>query len=282
MRPFAHDPLWTRQQVPGSAEWRGPDLVVKRFALSAPGPGSSPFRLAFFSDLHWAGESTQRLERLVATVNAEAVDAVVFGGDLAAHLADLAGALSQLARLTARCVRIAVRGNRESACDWLGRAFWRERYAQAGFLYLENEVWVSPESGAAPAIAGLDDDRHGHPDLGVVAEAAASGRTVITVTHSPDAVGDRGDTFLGHVVLSGHTHGGQCRLPWLGAAFTSSRYWRQFDRGWRRRQDGTLLYVTAGVGETGPSPLRRRLFCPAELVLITLGATMPAADRERV
>jgi predicted MPP superfamily phosphohydrolase len=280
MRPFPHDPLWTRYRPSGSAEWLGADLVVRRFTVSLPGAGTRPFRLAFFADLHWNGEPAGRLRRLIDTVNAADVGAVVFGGDLAAHLVHLPAALSQLARLTSTCVRIAVRGNRESACDWLSRDFWRQRFAQVGFLYLQNETWVHPGDPGAPAIVGLDDHRHGSPDFAVVAQAAAGGRPVLAVTHNPDAVGHRGSIFLGHLVLSGHTHGGQYRLPWLGAVFTSSRYWRQFDRGWRRRQDGTLLYVTAGAGETGSGLLRRRLFCPPELALITLEAAAPAAGQE--
>jgi len=275
-----YDPLWTRHRVIGSAERVGPDLVVRRFALPPLQPGAQPFSLAFFSDLHWRGEPARRLARLTAAITAAQVDAVIFGGDLAAYLRDLPGALSRLAALETGAVRIAVRGNRESVCSWLSPAFWRERYAQAGFLYLHNETWLSPDLPGAPAIVGLDDHRHGAPDVAAPARAAASGRPVVTVTHNPDALAHRGETYLGDLVLSGHTHGGQYRLPWLGALFTSSSYGRQFDHGWRRRQpDGTLLYITAGAGETGPGILRRRLFCPAELVLITLGVAAPGRGR---
>lgn len=275
MRVFSHDPMWTRHRIPGSAERLGSGLVVRRFAIPGLRPGARPFRLAFFSDLHWDGTLSAVMRDLVETVNAEGVDAVVFGGDLAAYLQHLPAALGELARLKASRVRIAVRGNRESVCTWLPPAFWRERFAEAGFVYLENESWSDPADPAAPAVAGVDDERGGNADFRAAAEAAAGPRPVITVTHNPDALCERGDAFLGDLVLSGHTHGGQYRLPWLGAVFTSSRYGRQFDRGWRIRRDGTLLYVTAGVGATGPAPLRRRLFCPPELALIHIGGASP-------
>jgi predicted MPP superfamily phosphohydrolase len=270
MRLFSHDPHWVRQPLSGTRERLDSGLVVQRFAVPLPGSINRPFRVAFFSDLHWDGEPARRLQRLVETVNAAAVDVVLFGGDLGAHLLDLPDALRHLAALQARCARIAVRGNRESACAWLRREFWRERYGQAGFLYLENDIWTPTHEPGAPAFVGVDDERHGDPDLGAAQTAAQGGRTVVTLTHNPDVIGCRSETFLGHLVLSGHTHGGQYRLPGLGALFTSSRFWRQFDHGWRRRRDGTLLYITSGTGETGYRLLRRRIFCPAELVLLTL------------
>ena len=281
MRPFPHDPHWVRQPLSGSQERLGPELVVRRFTVPLPGALDRPFRLAFFSDLHWDGEPARRLQHLVQSGNAAAVDVVLFGGDLAAYLLYLPDALRQLAALQARHARIAVRGNRESACAWLPREFWRERYGQAGFLYLQNEVWAPTEGAGVLAVAGIDDERHGAPDLGVAARAAQDGRTVVTLTHNPDVVGCRPGVFLGHLILSGHTHGGQYRLPGLGALFTSSRFWRQFDHGWRRHRDGTLLYITAGAGETGQGVWRRRIFCPPELVLLTLvGTKADAAGTE--
>lgn len=278
MWPLPHDPRWRRCRRDGVCERQAPDLLVRHFTVPLPGPAGPPFTLAFFSDLHWDGEPAARLRALVATANAAAVDVVVFGGDLAASLHALPGALRQLAGLRARQACLAVRGNRESACAWLGPAFWRERYGAAGFGYLENEIWTPLGGAPGPVIVGVDDARHGHPDFGAAARAAASGRTVLTVTHNPDAVAGRGDLFLGHLLLCGHTHGGQWRLPGLGAVFTSSRYWRQFDRGWRRHDSGALLYITAGSGETGFKLARRRLFCPPELVLFTLvGDGRPAA-----
>lgn len=270
MRPFLHDPDWTPCSLAGTCERLDRDLNVRRFTVPLRASGRRPFRLAFFADLHWDGEPARRLRRLVAAVNAAAVDVVLFGGDLSADLLHLPDALCQLAALQARCACLAVRGNRESACSWLPREFWRERYARAGFLYLENEIWVPADDPDGPAIAGFDDERHGIPDLGLAAVAAQSGRAVVALTHNPDLIGCRSATFLGELVLSGHTHGGQYRVPGIGALFTSSRYGRQFDHGWRRRRDGTLLYITTGVGATGPGLLRRRLFCPPELILLTL------------
>ncbi|NLF19225.1 MAG: hypothetical protein GX595_18505 [Lentisphaerae bacterium] len=276
---ISYDRHWRRHCLRGTCQRLPPDLCLRRFDLCLPGLGPEPFTLAFFSDLHWDGQPAARLRRLVEAVNAAAADLVLFGGDLAAYLVDVPSALAQLGGLRARRACLAVRGNRESACAWLGPSFWRERYAEVGFRYLHNELWEDPADPAAPVLVGVDDQRHGDPDFQPAAQAAAAGRTVVTLTHNPDAVGHRDGAFLGHLVLSAHTHGGQYRLPGLGALFTSSRFWRQFDRGWRCHRQGALLYVTTGAGETGSGLLRRRLCCPPEVVLISLRGSASAAAR---
>jgi predicted MPP superfamily phosphohydrolase len=66
--------------------------------------------------------------------------------------------------------------------------------------------------------------------------------------------------------LCGHTHGGQIRLPLIGALFSSSRLGRRFVMG--RYTVGKLqLYVTRGVGMEGLGAPRARFLCPPEIVL---------------
>ncbi len=67
------------------------------------------------------------------------------------------------------------------------------------------------------------------------------------------------------VLVAGHTHGGQIRLPWLGPLFAPCRRFRERTAG-LIRSDGTTTYVTRGVGERIPI----RFGCPRELPLITL------------
>ncbi|MEO5952079.1 MAG: metallophosphoesterase, partial [Chloroflexia bacterium] len=53
--------------------------------------------------------------------------------------------------------------------------------------------------------------------------------------------------------LSGHNHGGQIKLPWLGALLVSSRYSRRYVEGFFKRK-GTIMYVSRGIG--GKPPIR--------------------------
>ena len=74
--------------------------------------------------------------------------------------------------------------------------------------------------------------------------------------HSPETIGHTTGHFLGHLVLTGHTHAGQLRIPGFGALYTSTPYGKQFESGWYRRpSDGTWMMVTAGIGQTVDFPL---------------------------
>lgn len=262
---YKHDPDWQRETRAGACEALGSCTVLRAYGVPVAEQRLWGRTLAFFSDVHWRGDREERFTRIVTELNAREPDWIVYGGDLVRHLADLPAALERLGRLRARHGCFAVRGNRESCHHWRTHDFWRKAYAEIGFRMLINEVLNdTPED---PVFVGLDDARHGTADTSIVDVLRGVGRTVVTLTHTPDAVGDQGGLFLGNLVLAGHTHGGQFRLPLWGALYTSSRYGRQFDRGWFVRRDGTRMYVTSGAGETGHSLLRRRLFCPPEVVI---------------
>ena len=255
-------PNWSRIAVTPLRDARNGCLRIVSYPW--PGLAGTARRLLFFSDLHFWRRAPERLPLLVGSVNAQEPDWIVFGGDLCRHLTDLEPALAGLADMRARRGKFAVPGNRERGHGWLPPDFWHKAFAQAGFSYLCNET-----ADLGPCrIAGLDDPRHGDPAPDLLPSCRGSGKPVILVWHSPDGPVGLGDEYIGDLVLAGHTHGGQFRLPLFGAIYTSSRYGRQFDRGWFARSDGTRLLVAAGCGETGAGWLRRRLFCPPEIVVL--------------
>jgi len=269
---------WRRAALSGRACDPTADPLVRHFHFPVRYGAPSGRRLVFFSDLHWERCDVARGEALVAAVNAQAPDWAVFGGDLVGALDSFPAAAAVLSRIEARLGKVAVLGNRERMHFWLSTDDWRRLYERTGFRLLVNETWLG-EDRNAPVFAGLDDWRHGDPDLACVADPAQTGRLVITVSHSPDALGHTSGKAIGHLVLAGHTHGGQIRLPGVGALYTSSTYWPQFDRGWRRREsDGAWMYITAGVGMSGRGAFRRRVLCPAEIVVLDF-VQKPAAER---
>lgn len=89
-------------------------------------------------------------------------------------------------------------------------------------------------------------------------------QTVILLSHNPDVVLDLESSQV-DLVISGHTHGGQIRLPWIGSvAKIPDLLGRAYDLGLFYYQ-GFPLFITGGVGETGP---RARLFNPPEMNLL--------------
>jgi len=91
------------------------------------------------------------------------------------------------------------------------------------------------------------------------------GRFTILLYHSPDLAPDAAKAGI-DLQLSGHTHGGQVRLPVIGALFTGSLYGKQFEAG-PSRIGNMILYITRGIGMEGAGAPRVRLLCPPEIIL---------------
>jgi predicted MPP superfamily phosphohydrolase len=100
-------------------------------------------------------------------------------------------------------------------------------------------------------IAGVDDLTEGGPDLAAALADVPDDAPLILLAHNPDIWLDR-RIGAADLVLSGHTHGGQVRLPLLGVAHTQGTHLtRQRPAGWFERA-GTRMFVSRGVGESIP------------------------------
>jgi len=123
-------------------------------------------------------------------------------------------------------------------------------------------------------VAGVDDFTEGRPDLQAALAGVPAGAPLILLSHNPDVWLDplvsRAD-----LVLAGHTHGGQVRLPLVGAAHTQGTHLtRRRPAGWFRR-GGTRMFVTRGLGES--IPLRFGAGPQAALIRIVAAPTEAAA-----
>jgi predicted MPP superfamily phosphohydrolase len=111
------------------------------------------------------------------------------------------------------------------------------------------------------------------PRLEPLAKAGDDERFTILLYHTPDLAPNAAKTGKIDLQLSGHTHGGQVRLPWLGAFFAASLYGKRFEAG-RYRVNNMTLYVTRGIGLEGKAAPRIRFFAPPEVILWEIdGAT---------
>jgi predicted MPP superfamily phosphohydrolase len=132
---------------------------------------------------------------------------------------------------------------------------------EAGIEVLRNR-WIDLRSGRAGlTLAGVDDLVAGEPELDLALWGAP--RPVVLLSHNPDLLFDaaRRDVDL---VLSGHTHAGQIRIPRLPVLVRQSRY--RLDEG-RFKTRRTELVVSRGLGVVG---LPLRVACPPQAVLLTL------------
>jgi predicted MPP superfamily phosphohydrolase len=129
--------------------------------------------------------------------------------------------------------------------------------ALRGFTPLVNRAVRLQAGGADLWVAGVDDLTEGHPDLAAALAGVPEGALVLLLAHNPDIWLDplvaRAD-----LVLSGHTHGGQVRLPWVGAVHTQGTHLsRRQPAGWFQR-GRTRMFVSRGLGESIPLRLGAR------------------------
>ncbi len=222
-------------------------------------------RIVQISDLH-AGLTIRRdwFEDLVVRVNALHPDLIAFTGDLAdGRVSALGRDTEPLARLRAPLGKYFVTGNHEY---YSGAAEWTAEVRRLGFVVLDNEHRVLGSDSAALVIAGVTDHSAGSFDPSMASHPAKALQGVpenaplLLLAHQPRVLslpgGDRA-----HLVLTGHTHGGQF-FPWnffarLGQPAIAGLH----------RFGHTLLYVHRGTGYWGP-PVR--LGAPAEIAVFTL------------
>ncbi len=131
--------------------------------------------------------------------------------------------------------------------------------------FLANRAVSFERNGAIVNLCGVEQTLIGVEDLKTALAGCDEGGTTILLAHYPSTV-FRLPPGRVDVQLSGHTHGGQIRLPWLGALWTNDRISRRMARG-LHAVAGTLLHVNPGIGVS--PPLRVRFRCPPEISVLT-------------
>jgi predicted MPP superfamily phosphohydrolase len=249
-------------------------LRAADYDVALPGlpRGFGPLRILHISDLHFARCYTRAYFEAVAESAASwDVDLVLFTGDLLDDEATLKWTGPVLERLRGRLGQFAILGNHDVA-HRPGRV--RRALRSAGFTMLDGR-WASVvDDGRTIALGGTSApwgptlDPAGRPEADLT----------IVLSHSPDQFPRLAGWETIDLVLAGHNHGGQIRLPILGPVVMPSRYGRRYDRGFFRR-GRTLMEVTQGIG--GRHPLRYG--CPPEFVRLVLRpALAPATPASRV
>jgi predicted MPP superfamily phosphohydrolase len=240
-------------------------------------------RLAQLSDIH-LDEFTEPffLRHAVELINRQNPDIVLLTGDFVssgwASRKFALGAAWQCANILTglNCLaRYAVLGNHDVLVDakTVAAALTANRIA-----VLDNDCLPIERSGSRFWLAGLNDPVEGHPrpDLAIPpAIRNIRDEPVVLMCHAPDYADKLLDHPAGQAValmLSGHTHGGQVRLPFV-RPMGLPPMGRKYIEGWFRL--GSLeLHVNRGLGTVG---VPFRFDCPPEISLITLRADKPAA-----
>ncbi len=231
--------------------------------ISGIPPALDGVRIAQVSDLHLPacrGPTEAALELL----ERERPEIVVHTGDAV----EIAAAAEMLAGLGG-----ALRGTEATAAvlgNWEYRAKLTRQAAErawdrAGVPLLVNSHLVVRARGAELALVGLDDLLFAQSDLVAARRGLREGIPEIWLAHEPEAADRRpADVPAPALLLTGHTHGGQIRVPGLPALTPpgSGRY----VAGWYRDAPA-LLYVSRGIGT---ADIRARFLCPPEVAVFRL------------
>ena len=255
-------------------------LNVTRYRLTPRGwPKDQRLSITVVADLHAGGPNMgmQRIREIVDTANSLNSDLMLLLGDYVATHRFVTERVSgaewgaQLARLKAPLGTYAVLGNHDW---WFHQAEIREAIKAAGIPLFENQAILVRGSGVRFWLAGLGDQLaypqkgggfRGVDDLPATLSQVTTEDPVILMAHEPDIFPQVPDRVS--LTISGHTHGGQIRIPIVWPAFVPSSYGARFAYG-HVREDQRDLIVSGGLG-TSFVPMR--LGVPPEIVRIDLG-----------
>src|SRR5215213_1724883 len=258
---------------------------LRRQRVEVLAPGQPPITVLHLSDLHLTVADTRRM-RFLERLAAEPVDLVVVTGDMLGEPRALEPVLDSLGRFRPRLGAVAVLGSndywaprfRNPLAYFSGPSSRRHRSSGRNpwpelVEGLEARGWtvLSNRRGRLGDVelAGMDDPHIRRDDPRVaVPPGGEPARLRVGVVHSPyrralDAFERNGYPLL----LAGHTHGGQVRLPGVGALVTNCDLPRDRVRG-LSRWGSSWLHVSAGLGTSKYAPFR--FACRPEASLLTV------------
>lgn len=244
-------------------------IAVTRHDVSIPGlaPALDGCRIACVTDLHLHGGVHRAARASIELLERERPHVVALIGDMCNQQSDLDDLMAWAREARGSVATVATLGNWEHDAG-IDRGTAEAAYGRAGVELLYNShtrVRVG-EGSARLAVVGIDDPVLGQPDAAAAAHGLDPREPCLWVLHAPGYV-DRvaaGRLSPPAAIISGHTHGGQIRLPFYTpyTPYGSGR----FVAGWYR---DTLapLYVSRGIGTV---LIPARLFCRPELPIFTL------------
>ena len=231
----------------------------------------SGFRLAQISDLHFGGwMDAERLNNVLSAVSSLSPDLLAITGDFTlGHVhrtpqedreryADLVRVLTDY---TGNILTVGIMGNHDY---WVNPPVIREIIQRGGLIDLNNAAHVLKSGGESLYIAGVDDIWYAQDRLDLVQAQIPRDACAILLAHEPDYADTSARDGRFDLQISGHSHGGQIVLPFLGAPILPS-LGRKYPRG--LYQVGEMLqYTNRGVGMIPPNI---RFNCRPEITVFT-------------
>lgn len=237
------------------------DIQTIRYNVDCPNWEGTHLTVAQIGDIHMSDAlPPDYYQTIVERVNETEPDIILITGDFvtkvkfAEHLPDM------LTELHARLGVYAILGNHDY---WANADVVESAVLSSGIVLLgDGSRRISHASANNIVLCGCEapwSGRHWRrPEF-------SDDDLVLALSHTPDNIYMLSRAGI-KAVFAGHYHGGQIRLPGVGAFVIPSKYGRRFDNG-HFVVDGTHLFVSAGVGVMSP-PLR--IYCQPDIIVVKL------------
>ncbi len=264
-----------------------PQIIVTN-EYATPFPATKPLKIAVIADMHVGPyKGAAFLERVVKRVNAELPDVILIAGDFLYDENSDLRLLEPLKDLHASLGVYGVTGNHDAGHFLSVIIRHHQPYTERdrsdeltayleriGITVLRNQSRILNLPNGNIAIAGTDDVWSASHSLSGALANIPDEIPLILLAHNPDIILDP-QSHRAQLIVAGHTHGGQFRLPFIGPiAPFPDRLGHKFDQGLFQIDGDTTLAITRGVGET---LARARLFAWPEIMILQIQKSSPAA-----
>ena len=250
-------------------------ITRRTFPIRDLPPEFEGLRLAQVSDVHhgpWL--SLERVREVVRRTNALEPDVILLTGDYVYESARyIDPAIAALSELKAKIGIVGVLGNH----DWWDRGRpMKSAFARHGLPLIDNARVILtrgrslvPQAAEGLCLAGVGDLWEDIPNYDAALTGLPANMPRLLLAHNPDCAED--PKFLaGHhrvdLMISGHTHGGQVRIPGIGTPILPSRYGQKYASG-LVQGPGCPVFISRGIGLSG---LPIRFGVPPEIVVMEL------------
>jgi predicted MPP superfamily phosphohydrolase len=259
-------------------------LRVRKEVISLPNLPSDldGYVIMHISDLHFK-DYMNKDEALNSVISSQRADLVLITGDFITSDDDIDPVIDFLKKIKSKDGIFATLGNHDYVYSTILEAYLFskirgdkknnvarliELLKRIGVRLLINEYVLIKARTSRIFVEGTDDPHLGYPLISDMDENYKKSDLKILLSHSPDMLYSqelKKKSF--DLMLSGHTHGGQIRIPIVGPLATSTRFAQRNETLGLFKRDTMYVNVSSGVGH---SALPIRINCPAEIVLITL------------
>lgn len=247
----------------GALAWHDTSFTrLHEVELVNPKVSSEGLRILQITDFHSLPNDRQ-VDRIVALAAEASPDVVAITGDLVTTQdADY----TQVERLFAGLART----HNNVFVIWGNHDHWNHGGLQRLHALVEKYRFVLLDNTSLPLdgpwgsldVIGTDDYYIGQGDLPAALVGTRPEAFRLVLTHSPDAEQALRGSGV-DLAICGHTHGGQIRLPGIGALYIPGEWWPEYHKG-AYDLGGVPLYIDSGVGTTGP---QLRLFNQSQITL---------------